>query len=252
MLFDVHCHLDLPQFDSDVEEVIKRARLADILMVTCGLGQQSIQSTLHLSDKYGGVFACIGLDPSKSDELELNYAKQTIAENKEKLVAVGEVGLDYYWTRDKEGRAAQAVYFREMIKLADRLKLPLVIHSRDAEKETMDLLEEYSHGVLMHCFSGTLNQALAAASRGWMVSIPTSVAYSKQKQKIAQGIPLEAMVLETDAPFLSPTPGTRNEPVNVAASANTIAGLRKLDTESIRRQTTLNALRFFRLKSKLI
>jgi TatD DNase family protein len=141
------------------------------------------------------------------------------------------------------------VNFQSFIDLAKELCLPLVIHSRDAEDDVLRILKENDVSALLHCFSGSVESALDAAAFGHLISIPASVVHSKSKQKMAEALPLESMVLETDAPYLSPAPKTRNEPANVSVSCEKIAQLKGIKPDAVASTTTHNAVRFFDLKS---
>ncbi|MCK5344010.1 MAG: TatD family hydrolase, partial [Candidatus Heimdallarchaeota archaeon] len=221
MLIDTHTHLEFPQFDNDRNEVIKKANEENIQIINSGMGPDRIQKTLEIIEEHDNVFATFGLSPQEFDEKIIGETIALIRKHRDKIVGIGEVGLDYYWVKDADERKKEIENFKKFIELSDELNLPLVIHSRDAEEDVIDMLEksaksgESGKAALMHCFSGSVEQAERAISFGCLISIPVNIIYSKQKQRLAREIPLESMVLETDAPYLAPVPRTRNEPVNI-------------------------------------
>ncbi|RLI95345.1 MAG: DNase [Candidatus Altiarchaeales archaeon] len=248
MLIDVHSHLDFPQFDNDREYVIERASKEDIIIINSGLGPEGIERTLSLSERYENVLATLGLSPQEFDGNVICEVINLIRRYRDEIVGIGEVGLDYYWVRDGEKRKLEMENFEKFMDLSIELNLPLVIHSRDAENDVIEKLIEYDMGALLHCFSGNLRQAEKAISIGCLISIPTSVVYSKQKQKLVREIPLENIVLESDAPYLSPVPRTRNEPINIKMSLKKISEIKNIDIEEIAEVTTKNAMSFFNLQ----
>lgn len=251
MLVDVHAHLDFPQFDSDRGEVIKRARDAGILVVSSGMGPSGIEKTLVLAENYDNVFATFGLSPQEFSQEIVEETLNLIRKHRKEILGIGEVGLDYYWVKNPAERKREKEVFRLFIELAEELNLPLIVHSRDAEADVIELLREYDMSSLLHCFSGSVEQAEEAVSLDCLVSIPTSIVYSKRKQTLIERLPLESIVLETDAPYLSPKPKTRNEPVNVTLSRDKLAEIKNLDKKVVEEATTENAKRFFDLKVNL-
>jgi len=248
MLIDVHAHLDLPQFDSDRGEVIERARREEILVINSGMGPEGIEKTISLSKKYDNVFATLGLSPREFRKGVIDKTKELIRRYRNEIVGIGEVGLDYYWVRDSSSRGRELENFDEFIELSRELNLPLVVHSRDAEGDVIDRLKKEDLPVILHSFSGSPEQAEVAVSFGCLISIPVSLVYSKRKQKLVENLPLESMVLETDAPYLSPIPKTRNEPVNIKLTRDEIAKIKNIDRDIVEDITTKNAKKFFDLK----
>lgn len=247
MLVDVHAHLDFSQFDRDRDEVIKRAGKEEILIINSGMGSEGMKKTLELTDRYENIFATLGMSPTEFDEREIEDCINLIRDNRDKILGIGEVGLDYYWIKESEKRKQEMENFKRFIELSNELDLPLVVHSRDAEKDVIKILRDSDTNAILHCFSGSVKQAEEAIMSGSLISIPTSVVYSKQKQGMARGIPLEYLVLETDAPFLAPVPRTRNEPINLKLSVQKIADIKEVDTAVVEDTTTENAKRFFNL-----
>jgi TatD DNase family protein len=247
MLIDVHAHLDFSQYDADRDAVVERAREEDVIIINSGLGTTGIGKTLALTEKYENVYATLGLAPTEFDVKEIDASIELIRQNREKIVGIGEVGLDYYWVKDDEKRAQEAVNFRRFIELSQELRLPLVIHSRDAEEDLLRILKEENIKSLLHCFGGDAQLAAGAAKDGHLISIPANLAHSKQKQAVVKAVPLESLVLETDSPYLSFVPKARNEPVNVKHTAKKIAEIKGITCETVEAATTANAKKFFSL-----
>lgn len=247
MLVDVHAHLDFPRFDPDRDKVIEKADAEGITIINSGLGTTGIRKTLEIAGKHKNVHATCGLQPTELDPSVIRETIELIRANAEKIVAIGEVGLDYYWIKEEDKRVKEKECFRRFIDLSDELKLPLVIHSRNAEEDVLAILEETGKKTLLHCFGGSLEQALKASEYGHLISIPANITYSKQKQEIARATPPGSLVLETDAPYLPPVPKTRNEPVNVKITAEKIAELKGATYEEVAEKTTENAKRFFKI-----
>lgn len=247
MLIDVHSHLDFPQFDADRDDVVRRAKDAGIAIINSGLGTIGIRKTLELLERYDNIYASLGITPTEFSEKEIDETIKLIRENKDRIVAIGEVGLDYYWIKEGEKRKQQAVNFKRFIGLSKELRLPLVIHSRDAEAELLQILKEEDIRALMHCFGGDASMAADAADAGHLISIPSNLANSKQKQMVVKAVPLGSLVLETDAPYLAPVPKTRNEPVNIINTAEKIAEIKGKSYAEVEAATYANAKRFFSL-----
>jgi TatD DNase family protein len=249
MLVDVHAHLDYSKFDSDRDEVVGRAKAAGVLTITSALGPEGIGKTLLLLERYDELKATFGLAPTELASDVIAETRRLIREHRKSIVGLGEVGLDYYWVKELNRREEERVNFKSFIELAQELHLPLVIHSRDAEEDVLRILEENGVRALLHCFSGSVESALDAASFGHLISIPTSVVHSSGKQRLAKALPIESMVLETDAPYLSPQPKTRNEPANITVSCEKIAQLKGIMPDVVASATSQNAVKFFDLKS---
>ncbi|MFX1451220.1 MAG: TatD family hydrolase [Promethearchaeota archaeon] len=250
MLIDSHCHLDWKSFNTDIDEVIKRAKKNGLVaIVTCSFSE-NFEKTLKYAEKFKNyVFISLGLHPP---QVNINSVKRTIKliqENADKINAIGEVGLDYYWIKDPRKREGQKRGFVDFINLAKELKLPIVIHARNAHNDAIDILEKNSATkVLMHCFSGNTIEVKRVIKNDWYISVPTSVTNRGVHQNIAKFCPLEKMLLETDSPFLSPFKKSRNEPMNVKYGAEKIAEIKKIGVEEVSEITTKNAIKFYDLK----
>lgn len=251
-LIDTHCHLEMKQFDQDRDEVILRAGTAGIAaMITVGSDLEGTTGAVRLAEEYPGIYASVGIHPHDakhfSGEIERKLREWA---SHGKVVAIGETGLDYHY--DHSPRDLQREVFRSHLALARESGLPVIVHSREAADDTLDILKEEgnSRGVL-HCFSGSREMAAEAISLGFHISVAGPVTFRKNSdlQEIARLIPDEYLLVETDAPYLSPEPlrGKRNEPAYLVHTARYIAGLRGISPEDLTRITSLNAKRLFGL-----
>lgn len=242
---DVHCHLDDPIFDSNRDRVLARAREAGVgAIVTSGVGLEAAMKTLHIADDRF-VYSTIGVAPAEPAGHEKVY--KLILGERARIVGIGEVGLDYYrgWGDD---RALQIEVFTGFVRLAQELGLPLIVHSRSAGKYALDILfREKAELVVMHAFDGRSSHALKAVEKGFFFSVPPSVVRSRQKQKLVKALPLESMLLESDAPVLGPDPQRVNEPKNVFISARAVAEIKRLPEEEVIDSTSRLSRDLFRL-----
>jgi len=240
----------MDEFDPDRDEVIQRAKDAGIeTMITIGSDLKGCEGAIGLSEKYDSVYAAVGIHPHDakyfSDDI---YFKLKEWASKEKVVAIGEIGLDYHY--DNSPREIQREVFRIQLSLAKEINLPVVIHSREAKKDTLEIVKEsgINKGVF-HCFSGDMDMAEKVIAMGFHISIAGPVTFKNAMKlvEIAKYIPDDYLLLETDAPYLTPEPfrGKRNEPSYLVHIASTIAKLREISMEDLARITTLNARRLF-------
>lgn len=243
-LIDTHAHLNFEKFDDDRERVIKQAKEKLKAVIDSGSKLLTNQDSLDLSrDHEDFIFSTLGFHPIFKDQ-EIEQVKQQIRENRGDVIAIGEIGLDYYHDREEEDRKLQEEKFMEMLDLAEELGKTVVIHSRDAEKRALKVLDEYNlNQVVMHCFNGSVEQAEEAVDRGYFVSISTQVLYSDLVQKLAKKIPLEAILLETDSPYLYKD--GKNYPWHVKESLEKISQLRMISKDKIARQVYNNSLTAF-------
>lgn len=254
MLIDTHCHLDFEIYEEDLQTVLGNAKNKGVeKIIIPSVEPSSWQKILNLVNSYENLYMAIGVHPSDAEKFNENEVEEkliNLIKTSNKIVAVGEIGLDYHEEIfDKE---KQKTVFEKQIQIANLFSLPIVVHSRDAHKDTFDLLKKYeSKKVVLHCFSGSLEFAQMCIKEGWNISIGGVVTFknaSKVKQ-VASNIPLENLMLETDCPFLSPTPhrGERNEPAYVSFVAKEIADLRNISYDKVAEITSKNAIEFFRL-----
>lgn len=253
-LVDTHCHIDLPTFDEDRSAVIERARAAGVdRMIVIGFAPERWGSALRLAAEEPGVFVTVGLHPTDagrwSDALE-NDLRET-ARNPA-VRGIGEIGIDYHWK--SASPEEQGWTFARQIALAKDLTLPFVIHQRDAERDVLEVLRVAGppHAGVMHCFTGDAAYASECLDLGLHLGIGGAVTFRKARalHEVARDAPLDRIVLETDAPYMTPSPhrGQRNEPAHVRLIAERVAELRGVPLEEIAATTTANAERLFRLE----
>ncbi|MDA8422052.1 MAG: YchF/TatD family DNA exonuclease [Nitrospiraceae bacterium] len=252
MLIDTHAHLEMREFNDDREDVIKRAREAGVeYIITIGTTIESSRDAVLLADKYDFIYAAIGIHPHEVRDI-LHPAYEIIrhfAQHK-KVVAYGEIGLDYHY--EHSSRTDQKRKFRDMLREARELELPVIIHDRDAHEDTMQILsEEWSPdlGGVMHCFSGDLAMAERLIEMGFSLSIAGPVTFPKAEalREVVRQIPIEHLLIETDSPYLAPQPvrGKRNEPAFVRHTAEAIAKIKGLSFDDVARITSFNAMQLF-------
>lgn len=246
LLVDVHCHLTAREFEGKVLQVVKEAVEAGVvLIITSGLGYRDALKALEISDGVR-VHPSIGVAPYDLEGYE--DVLKLIEREKSRIVAIGEVGLDY-WRGSREHRLLQQMIFEEFIDLAKSLDLPIIVHSRSAGKYALEmLLRKRAEQVVMHAFDGSATHAVRVAGKGYMFSIPPSIARSRQKQKLVERLPLENILLESDAPVLAPSRNEVNHPRNVRISAEWISRIKGVSLERVEEKTTQNALELFGLK----
>ncbi|RLI30244.1 hypothetical protein DRO48_03590 [Candidatus Bathyarchaeota archaeon] len=252
-LVDAHCHLQDSEFDEDRDDVVKRARDSGVhAIVTSSLNYEEGLAALRLSHKYEGyVYVALGLEPTKLDSEDVDAVRRLITAHRREIVAIGEVGLDYYWVREEALRELQKRLFLDWLSLAEELSLPVVVHSRSAGKYAVQIvLKSGYRRVLMHAYDGRVGWAQKAAKEGVYFSIPTSVWHSRQKQKLVKALPLESLMVETDSPVLSPIRGRRNEPANLIYAVRKIAEIKGVPPEEVAEITTKNALELFGIRLK--
>lgn len=253
MLSDTHCHLDFPEFNLDREEVIQRAKNQGIVyIVNIGSSLRGSQESVELAQEYDFVYATCGIHPHEADGFDTEI-REELAQlaRKDKVVAIGETGLDYF--KNYSQAENQKALFVSLIKLAKDLNLPLVIHNRQAETDTLKILKESMPlKAVVHCFSGNENFLKECLQLGFFISFTCNITYKKAMalRSLVKITPLDRLLLETDAPFLPPEGfrGKRNEPQFVKNLAQEIAGIKEISFEEIARATTDNAKKFFDLK----
>jgi len=256
MLVDSHCHLDFPDFSTELDAVISRARAAGVgRIVTISTRVKRHAQVLAIAEKVPEVFCSVGTHPHYAhEEPDVDAQKLAGLAKHPKIVAIGEAGLDYF--RNNSPREAQAASFREHIAAARETGLPLVIHSRDCDVDMMQILREESgkgaFPAVLHCFTGGRDLAFAAIDLGHFVSFTGILTFknSDALREIAAALPADRIMVETDAPYLAPLPyrGKRNEPAYVVETAKVLADARGVSADEIARQTTEN---FFQLFSKV-
>ena len=252
---DTHCHLDMAAYTNDLEDVLTKAFTHHIhRIVSIGVDLASSQNAITLARHYQQISSTIGVHPHDVDNLKNSvYTKleQLYLEHSKHIVGFGEIGLDY--AKQYSVPSKQREHFKRQLDLAHALKLPVVIHNRDANDDTINILrkaKKLDYGGIMHCFSGDITFARKVLDLGLLISIPGIVTFKNAKtlHQVAREIPLTSMVLETDGPFLAPHPfrGKRNEPSYLLFTAQKIAELREIKIEEVSMQTTANATDLFK------
>ncbi|HET6851260.1 MAG TPA: TatD family hydrolase [Pyrinomonadaceae bacterium] len=258
MFTDSHAHIDGPEFDADREEIIERARAAGVsVILNVGTGDPhsgAFERAVELGKKYESVYTAIGTHPHDArfydDKAEDSI--KTLVES-ERVIAWGEIGLDFHY--DNSPRDVQIEVFKRQLHAARECDLPVVIHTREAESETIEILESAYSGAnrrgIFHCFSGSMELAQRAVELGFLISFSGIVTFKKadELRAVAKQVPLDRLLIETDCPYLSPIPyrGKRNEPAYVIEVARCLAGLHGVELEEMARITSENFKRFFRL-----
>lgn len=253
-LFDTHCHLDFPKFGSDREKVLERARKLGVAgIINPGVDLESSRRSIELAEKYDDVFAAVGVHPHDAktlDDATLKEIEELAAHPK--VVAIGETGLDYY--RNLSPGDVQRDAFAAQLELARRLGKPVIVHQRDSAADVRAMLADWVRGGgvkggVLHSFSGDVGNAREMLQMGFYIGISGPVTYdgAKKTREVVKMLPLDRVLLETDAPFLPPQPhrGRRNEPAFVAIVAREVAALRNMDEEELARASTENAGRLF-------
>ncbi|MEK4094447.1 TatD DNase family protein [Bacillus sp. RC55] len=252
MLFDTHSHLNAEQFEEDLQEVIARMKEAGVTYtVVVGFDEVTIKKAIELAEAYDFIYAAVGWHPVDAIDMKeehLAWLEELAAHPK--VVAIGEMGLDYHW--DKSPKEIQKEVFRKQIALAKKVKLPIIIHNRDATQDIVDILEEENAaevGGIMHCFSGSAEVAQRCVDMNFLISLggPVTFKNAKKPKEVAMEIPLEKLLIETDCPYLTPHPfrGKRNEPSYVKLVAEEIANLKGISYDEVAQVTTKNAKSLF-------
>jgi TatD DNase family protein len=252
-LIDTHCHLDWNSFDADREAVIDRAAQAGVTrMITIGVDGPSSRRAIEIADQYAAVYAAVGVHPNDCAEFDAaTLADIRALAQHPKVVAIGEIGLDYYW--HKVDHDVQARVFRAQLELAAELRKPVIIHSREAASDVLTILEEFTkHAVCtgtLHSYFDDLVIAQRAFAIGFYIGVTGPITFKKaeREREIVKRVPLDRILIETDAPFLTPVPhrGERNEPAFVSHTTEMIAKVRGQAIEEVARQTTHNAEKLF-------
>jgi len=253
LFIDSHAHLEMSDYDHDRDEMIKRALDQGIeKIVTIGIDKKECEQAIELAATYPFIYAALGLHPhnaQRSDNILFDFIKES-ARHKS-VVALGEMGLDFF--KNWSPRNDQIRCFHDQLALARELKLPVIIHDRDAHEETLQILREeraWEVGGVIHCFSGDFKMAAACIDMGFFISIPGTITFKNATslQEVVNKIPLQSILIETDAPFLAPVPfrGKRNEPAYVRYVAEKIAEIKKAPLETVASMTTNNAKKLFK------
>lgn len=257
MIFDTHAHYDDERFDPDREALLAGMRKAGVgRIVNVGAAFRGCEDSVALAERYEDIYAAVGIHPSNIEDLtEENFRWIEAHASHEKVVAIGEIGLDYYWDKEEQVRQEQREGFLRQLELARRVGLPVIIHSRDAAEDTMKLMRQ-AHGEeipgVIHCYSYSPELAREFVKMGYYIGVGGVVTFKnarKLKETVAE-VGLEHILLETDCPYMAPEPhrGTRNDSSNISYVAETIARITDRSREEVEAVTWDNACRFYRLQ----
>ncbi|MDO4312399.1 MAG: TatD family hydrolase [Eubacteriales bacterium] len=253
MIFDTHAHYDSSQFDEDRDELLNSMSEQGVgTIVNVGASYQSCFTVPEMVQKYPFMYAAVGVHPDEVGDLnEETFARMKEQFQKEKVIAVGEIGLDYYW--DNESHDLQKKWFIRQLELARELKLPVLIHSREAAADTMEIMKEYGQGLggVIHCYSYSKEMAKEYVKMGYYIGIGGVVTFKngRKLKEVAAEIPLASILLETDCPYLAPVPfrGKRNNSAYIKYVAEEIARIKGIDPETVIGQTEENARKMYGL-----
>jgi len=250
MFFDTHAHYDSSHFDEDRDEVIKSLNLGGVdLVIDPGCDYESSLMAVKLSEKYPFIYAAVGWHPEDMDKLQ-DDSLEKIKElaKRPKTVAIGEIGLDYYW--DKEHKEEQKVFFEKQIEMALELDLPIIVHDREAHGDSLEIVRKYpSLRGVFHCYSGSVEMAEILLKDGWYLGFDGPITYKNAKKQIEvlEMVPTDRMLIETDSPYLTPVPfrGKRNDSRMLKYVVEQIANVKGMDADEVARITMENGKKLF-------
>lgn len=253
MLVDSHCHLDFPELSGRITQVLDSMNVANVGAALCvAVSLEGLPAVMRLAENHDRLFASVGVHPEHRDCAEPDVETLVAHARHPRVVAIGETGLDYYWHKDDT--EWQRERFRVHVRAANACGKPLIIHTRDAAEDTLRIMAEEGAGIIggvMHCFTESLEIAERAMAMGFHISFSGIVTFknAKQLKEVAKAVPLERMLIETDAPYLAPVPhrGKVNEPAYVRHIAEEIALLRGISTDKVEQATTANFCRLFKV-----
>jgi TatD DNase family protein len=260
MIVDIHCHLEHAWFDKDRDDVVKRAKEAGVkAILTAGINHETNRQALDLAEKYDIVRAALGIYPVdalkkevdscefpvENRVLDVDEEMAFIRENRDRVAAVGEIGLDFV-DSDEDERKEQRQLFRKMLDLARELEKPVIVHTRKAEAEAVEMLEDYKDlKVILHCFMGKKRLVKQAYDLGFYFSIPCNIVRAQNFQMIVGMVSITKLFTETDGPYLSPFRGERNEPANIREAIRKIAEIKGMEEEEVEKNLFMNYQRVF-------
>ena len=249
-IFDTHCHPQFLQYKNDREEVIRRTLDGGVFMICVGTDLGTSQEAVKLAKDHPGMWATVGVHPNDTEIFVMDDFTHLI--NDEKIVAVGEVGLDYYRTTQKEKQKKQREIFEQFINFAYQYQKPLVLHCRDAHKDATQILksaENILYGGVAHSFTGNSEEAKKYLDLGFCIGFNGIITFARQYDEVVKYVPIDQILLETDAPYLTPEPyrGQRNEPLYVKEVVKKVADLKNMPVEEVISQTTQNVIKLFKI-----
>ena len=253
-MIDTHCHIDFEEYDDDRDKVIKRAREKLDAIIVSGIGLESNHDVIKLSDKHASfIYPSLGFHPVSSQncsDSELKESQKHLIDNIKNIVAIGEVGMDFFYVKDKSLRERQKEIFTKFIEIANDYKVPLLTNVRDCEKKALNLVLNYEDipYIIFHCYGGSLKTARRIMERdNYYMSFSTMLCYSQKHQDLIKNISLDHVLTETDSPYLAMTKEERNEPANVVNACKKIAEIQNIDLDIVDKVTTNNARKVFNI-----
>ena len=255
MIFETHAHYDDEKFDADRVELLSHLLRENNIgkVVNVGATFKGCKESIALAEKYDDVYAAIGIHPEEIDEINddvMEYLRQNASH--EKVVAIGEIGLDYYWVKEEEQRKKQRIWFNKQMDLAKELEMPVIIHSRDAAEDTLNTIRLYNNSHvkgIVHCYSYSKELAMEYVKMGWYIGVGGVVTFKNAKKLVetVEAIPLERIVLETDCPYMAPVPhrGERNSSIFLSHVAEKIAEIKNISVDEVEKVTYQNALNIY-------
>lgn len=256
MIFDTHCHLNSEELYPEIDKYILRAQQAGVSkFLVVGYDKKTSILAAKIAQKYDFCYASVGFHPTEIFELtDKDYDELEEIAKEEKVVAIGEIGLDFYWIKDDEKRELQKKAFIRQINIANKLNLPIVVHNRDAIEKCLDIIKENKplFGGIMHCYSGSVETMKEFVKLGMHIALggPVTFTNAKTPKEVAKEVPLDMLLVETDSPYLAPHPlrGNINEPMNIQYVVNQIAEIKNLDKKVLERATFENACKVLNIK----
>ena len=256
MIFDTHCHLNSDELYSRIDEVINNAKAVGVgNFLVVGYDKKTSLLAVKIAQKYDFCYAAVGFHPTEIYDLkEEDYSNLETLAKENKVVAIGEIGLDYYWEKDESKKDMQKEAFIKQIKIANKLHLPISIHNRDGINDCLNILKNNIPvcGGIMHCYSGSVEIMKEFLNLGMYISLGGPVTFKNAviPKEVAKNVPIDKLLVETDSPYLAPHPlrGSQNEPKNIPLVVQEIASLRGMSVEELSKITTENALRLLNIK----
>lgn len=255
MIFDSHCHLNDPALYQNIDQIIQDAKKAGVnKFLVIGYDKASSFLAVDIANKYEECYAAIGIHPTEIDHTtELDYEETMRLSSNPKVVAIGEIGLDYHWVKEPEKRELQKIWFIRQIEYANEHQLPISIHNRESNEDCLKILKEHTpkFGGVMHCYSGSVEMLKDILDLGLMISLggPVTFTNAKTPKEVAEEVPLKKLLVETDAPYLTPHPhrGEKNEPKHISLVVEEIAKLKDISKKHVEQVTYDNACRLFKI-----
>ena len=248
-MIDTHCHV-LNEEMANYIDIIEECKNKDISMIINGYDNKSNKEIIDLADKYDNVYAAIGLNYDQIDNFtdkDLEELEELIKSNK--IIAIGEIGLDYYWTKDNKDK--QIYFFEKQLELAEKYNLPVIVHSRKASEDSLNIIKKYKVKGSMHCFAGSIETAKEFIKLGFKIGVDGPITYSNNVKgiELIKELPIESLLLETDSPYLTPESnrGKQNSPLNLIYIAEKVADIKGITVDEVIEKTTNNAKELFNI-----